>query len=109
MNDPWNGSARRRDLDERKAAVKIRVRFASVVHALALDHETGTACVIATCRALSLKSCHEGKGYVCEACGDKGDMIDLVRQVRDCSLAAAIEFLEGLVDAAKDDKTGRLL
>lgn len=108
-HDPWNGWRRRADLDERKDGVKLRVRFPAVAQALGLDHEAGAACVIATCRSLALKPCHEGKGYVCEACGDKGDMIDLVRQVRDCSLAGAVEFLEGLVDPHKDDRTGRLL
>ena len=108
-SDPWNASRKRADLDERKASVKCRVRFPAVTRALGLDHESGAACVVSTCRSLALKSCHGGHGYVCEACGDKGDMIDLVRQVRDCSLAGAVEFLEGLVDPHKDDRTGRLL
>lgn len=107
--DPWNASRRRADLDDRKASVKCRVRFPAVVAALGLDHETGVYCVVSTCGAMALMPCHEGLGYVCTVCGDKGDMIDLVRQVRDCGLSAAVEFLEGLVDPPKDDKTGRLL
>ena len=106
--DSWNRARKGLDIEERKGAAKARARFARVVAALGLDHEEGVACVVSTCRALSLRPCAEGKGYFCPVCGDKGDMIDLVRVVRDCGMTAAVEFLEHVAEEA-DAKTGRLL
>ena len=106
--DSWNRARRGLDIEERKGAAKARARFGAVVAALGLDHEGGVACVVATCGALALRPCAEGKGYFCSVCGDKGDMIDLVRIVKDCGMTAAVEFLEG-VAAEKDRETRRLL
>lgn len=108
MSDPHHRSRKPRELGERIAFVKARAKFDFVVEALGLDHEEGVPCVVSSCRAFAVKACHDGAGYYCSVCGDKGDMIDLVCIVRDCRPAKACEFLEHALAGEKDEKTGEL-
>ncbi len=102
----YHRQSRARDLDERKAFVKAKARFGDVVTALHLDTDLGDAAPC--CGAFALKSCHDGKGWYCEACGDKGSMIGLVMRARDCSLGGAIAFLETCLPGRKDAGTMEL-
>lgn len=108
----WNNSARKRDLDDRKADVRSKARFEDVVVMLdLLDAGAPHAnCPHTHCGAVaSLKSCRAGCGYYCGVCGEKGDMINLVQAARDVGFVAAIEILEEELPARRDARTARLL
>ncbi|MEM9014067.1 MAG: hypothetical protein AAGB02_03065 [Pseudomonadota bacterium] len=97
------GGARERTLDERRAYVKARSFYAEVTHALGLNHELGDECP--TCGGFTLRSTANELGYFCDnpACGDKGDMIDLVCLKRDCDFVRAIGFLEEAIAGGPKD------
>lgn len=102
MSDPFNRSAKPRDLCERIAVVKARVTFGEAARLLGLDHDLGVACPAPGCGALGLRPCHGGRGWRCEACGEKGDVIDLVRLARDCGPGKACDVLEREARAPRD-------
>jgi|GEM_PF-4070251 len=100
------------DLKARIATLKSKLDFDDVVSALDLvaDGAAHADCPHKQCRAdSSLRSCHEGQGYYCAVCGEKGDIVGLVLARRDRGLYDAVKVLEGMVPAIKENETGRLL
>jgi len=98
---------RKSDDRERAALVKARLGVADAVEALSLDSPLGI--VSPCCGALGmLKIVHGGDGWKCEVCAAHGDVIELVRAVRQCGFHAALEFLEVEVIGARCRKTGDL-
>ena len=95
-----------RDLDERKGYVLARAAYPEVVAALGLDTDLGDEAPC--CGAFALRSCHDGRGWYCEACGEKGSMIGLVMRARDCAVSRAVAFLEECLPGRKDNRTMEL-
>ena len=95
-----------RDLEERKAYVLAKASYPDVVAALSLDTDLGDEAPC--CGAFALKSCHDGRGWYCEACGARGSMLGLVMRARDCGVARAVQFLEECLPGRKDDRTMEL-
>ena len=91
------------DLARRIGAISDKARYPEVAAALGLDTEL---CDEAPCcGGFLLKSCHDGKGWYCGDCGEKGGMIKLVMLKRGETLNQAVAFLETTCIGRRDDRT----
>ena len=86
------------------AYVKAKVGFEDAL--MALGMEDNRHCY--ACERGRLEPTHDGDGYFCTDCAATGDVITLVRAVRDCTFREACEFLEIECLAPRDTKTGDL-
>jgi hypothetical protein len=100
---------RKSDDRERAALVKAKVGIEEALAALFDQTTLGSPCPNPSCGAIGmLKIVHGGDGWLCEVCAARGDVIELVRAVRQCGFHAALEFLEVEVAGARCRKTGDL-
>ena len=81
--------------NEQAALVKARVGIDDCVQALELDVGEGTQCPNRRCDGIdSIKQSRNGETWGCDQCGEKGDIISMVRLRRNCGFGQAIEFLK---------------
>lgn len=103
------GGHTKHDWEARKAFVKSKADFEDVVVALDLLSEGAPAPDCPACYGVAtLHACHAGKGFYCESCDEKGDMIALAQLKVDCGFRKAIEILEAMLPASRDGRTGEL-
>lgn len=91
--------ARQRHTDNctRAAQLKARLGVGDVMHALSLNSDAGDLCPFPQCGAIgAVKLSASGETFACEACGETGDIITMVRAFKSVGFAQALDLLEDI-------------
>ena len=113
--------ARRRDNNERAALLKSRLSVEDVVCGLGLDEGEALAAenggpMCPFCGGFTMVIAKSGETFACSSCDGTGDIITLMREVKQCGFGRALDYLEELAPGKgpgkktrTDDRQGRLI